>query len=210
MVEKLNIPCFWLEEETDWQSQMAQASLIVDSLFGVGLSRAITGPWAEVMTYLNSLAVPVVAVDIPSGIEADTEVGDLALRAELTVTCGLPKWGLLMDPALGCTSANWKWWILAFPLLMQPRSQGAICSICRWQPVWHRHRDAEILTKAVMAVSSLWRAVWAWAPQPLLQKRLCAVEPGWSMSMCPHQFRPRWRLKCPKRWYFLCRNKMEK
>ncbi len=102
MVNKLPIPCLWLEEVADWQSQMAQASLIVDSLFGVGLSRAITGPWAEVMVYLNGLAVPVVAVDIPSGIGADTGVplGDLALRAELTVTCGLPKWGLLMDPAL--------------------------------------------------------------------------------------------------------------
>lgn len=102
MVDRLNVPCYWLEDSPDWQSQMGQASLIVDSLFGVGLSRPITGPWAEVIPFLNSQPVPVVAVDIPSGIDADTGVplGDLALRAELTVTCGLPKWGLLMDPAL--------------------------------------------------------------------------------------------------------------
>jgi ADP-dependent NAD(P)H-hydrate dehydratase / NAD(P)H-hydrate epimerase len=102
LVQKLEIPCFWLEENPDWPERMAEASLIVDSIFGVGLTRPITGLWADVITHINALTIPVVAVDIPSGIQADTgqALGGLALRAIETITCGLPKWGLMMDPAL--------------------------------------------------------------------------------------------------------------
>ena len=102
MLTQLGIQCRQLEDHPDWRSHMARASLVVDAVFGVGLNRPVTGLWAEVITWLNQLPVPVVAIDIPSGIHANTglPLGDLALRAEMTVTCGLPKWGLMMDPAL--------------------------------------------------------------------------------------------------------------
>lgn len=102
MVQKLSIPVLKLEQTPDWRKQIAQASLIVDAIFGIGLSRPIGGIWAEVIETVNGLNIPVVAIDIPSGIHGDTglPLGNLALRADLTVTCGLPKWGLMMDPAL--------------------------------------------------------------------------------------------------------------
>lgn len=102
MVEKLAIPVLRLEQTPNWSQHMAQATLIVDAIFGIGLSRPVNGLWAEVIETVNRLPIPVVAIDIPSGIHGDTGVvlGNLALRANLTVTCGLPKWGLMMDPAL--------------------------------------------------------------------------------------------------------------
>jgi hydroxyethylthiazole kinase-like uncharacterized protein yjeF len=102
MLDKLGIVCHELAEHPDWRSHIARASLVVDAIFGVGLNRPISGIWAEVINWLNQLPVPVVAIDIPSGIHANTgmPLGEMALYADMTVTCGLPKWGLLMDPAL--------------------------------------------------------------------------------------------------------------
>ncbi|PIQ27946.1 bifunctional ADP-dependent NAD(P)H-hydrate dehydratase/NAD(P)H-hydrate epimerase [bacterium (Candidatus Blackallbacteria) CG17_big_fil_post_rev_8_21_14_2_50_48_46] len=105
IVKKLGLPVHPLEANPTWRTQLSEATLIIDSIFGVGLSRPISGIWAEVIQYLNQVPLPIVAIDIPSGIHGDSGVplGDLALRAELTVTCGLPKWGLMMDPALDYT-----------------------------------------------------------------------------------------------------------
>lgn len=64
---------------------------IVDALFGTGLTRPIEGDW---IARINGAGVPVVAADIPSGLDADTglPLGD-AVRATVTVTMGLPKVG---------------------------------------------------------------------------------------------------------------------
>ena len=60
---------------------------IVDAIFGVGLSRPVEGKYGEVISELNQASAYKVAVDIPSGIDADTgfEKG-VAFRADLTVT----------------------------------------------------------------------------------------------------------------------------
>jgi NAD(P)H-hydrate epimerase len=74
---------------------IAGASVIIDSLFGTGLVREITGPVAQIIEYLNSVKRPIVAVDIPSGLSADkgTPQG-ISIKANMTVTFGLPKLGL--------------------------------------------------------------------------------------------------------------------
>jgi len=68
--------------------------LLVDALFGTGLSRPVKGLPLEAVRELNRMKKPVVAVDIPSGMAADTglPMGD-AVRASVTVTFGLPKAG---------------------------------------------------------------------------------------------------------------------
>ena len=64
-----------------------QADVLVDAIFGTGLDRPVTGPWAEAITAINRAAIPVLAVDIPSGLQADTgQVLGVAVRAAATVT----------------------------------------------------------------------------------------------------------------------------
>jgi NAD(P)H-hydrate epimerase len=68
--------------------------LIVDALYGTGLTRPVEGPARELIRRINGAQVPVVAVDVPSGLDADTgRVLGEAVRATVTVTMGLPKVG---------------------------------------------------------------------------------------------------------------------
>lgn len=84
------------------RSALAESDLIVDALFGTGLESNITGTAAtaiEVINQIRKAGKAVVAVDIPSGIHADTgQVMGVAVRATLTVTFGLPKRGHLLFP----------------------------------------------------------------------------------------------------------------
>lgn len=75
---------------------------IVDGLLGTGLSGEVRSPCREIIERVNALPRAfVVAIDIPSGLHADTgEPLGTAIRADLTVTMGLPKIGLL-KPAAG-------------------------------------------------------------------------------------------------------------
>lgn len=72
---------------------------IVDAVFGTGLVRKIDGLFRDVIDLVNQSPGPVFAVDIPSGINGDTgEVMGTAVRADFTVTFGLPKRGCLLYP----------------------------------------------------------------------------------------------------------------
>jgi NAD(P)H-hydrate epimerase len=78
------------------------ANVVVDGLLGVGASGAMRSPLAGVAETLNALTPrpAVVAVDVPSGVDADTgEVPGSAVRADVTVTLGAVKTGLLRFPA---------------------------------------------------------------------------------------------------------------
>lgn len=80
-------------------SVLAHATLIIDALFGIGLTRDITGDYAEAVALMNEAQAPVVAVDIPSGIHSDTgEVMGTAVRCALTVTFAAAKMGHLLYP----------------------------------------------------------------------------------------------------------------
>ena len=70
--------------------------LVVDALLGTGLDRAVSGVFAQTIAYINTLAVPVLAVDIPSGLNADTgNIMGCAVVADLTITFIVYKQGLL-------------------------------------------------------------------------------------------------------------------
>ena len=72
---------------------------IVDAVFGVGLSREITGTYKEIFERINHSRIPVLAVDIPSGICAATgNVMGIAVRAAKTVTFAYGKAGLYLYP----------------------------------------------------------------------------------------------------------------
>ena len=76
---------------------IAGASLAIDAIFGTGLDRPATGVAAAAIEALNSLNVPVVAVDVPSGLSADSGLPiGLAVKADITVTFGFAKQGLVL------------------------------------------------------------------------------------------------------------------
>ncbi|HVZ28513.1 MAG TPA: NAD(P)H-hydrate dehydratase [Rhizomicrobium sp.] len=69
-------------------SLLEDAALVVDGLFGAGLSRPLEGEVRAMVTALNQAKIPVVAIDIPSGISGDTgkSLGDVCVHAAITVT----------------------------------------------------------------------------------------------------------------------------
>lgn len=74
-------------------------NLIVDGLFGTGLSRNLEGRMALLAERINESGTAVLALDIPSGVSADTgEILGTAIHAEATVTFGIPKRGNLLYP----------------------------------------------------------------------------------------------------------------
>ena len=78
---------------------IAWSDILVDAILGVGLSSPIIGPYAQVVETINASGRPIVAVDIPTGIDADTGVVlGTAIRADLTVTMALLKRGLVLYP----------------------------------------------------------------------------------------------------------------
>jgi NAD(P)H-hydrate epimerase len=80
---------------------LASSDILIDALLGTGLSSAVTGIYREAIDLINSVEKPVIAVDIPSGLQADTgAILGRAIRATLTVTCGLPKLGLYVDAGI--------------------------------------------------------------------------------------------------------------
>jgi NAD(P)H-hydrate epimerase len=72
------------------------AQVVVDAIFGTGLSRAPEGRFAQWIGAINESRLDVIAVDVPSGLDADTGSAYApTVRASTTVTLGLPKPGLL-------------------------------------------------------------------------------------------------------------------
>ncbi|MDX9768089.1 MAG: NAD(P)H-hydrate dehydratase [Ectothiorhodospiraceae bacterium] len=70
-----------------WSGALADADVIVDALLGTGLERPLEGVFTEAIAHVNASRRPVLALDVPSGLHADTgAVLGQAVRAELTST----------------------------------------------------------------------------------------------------------------------------
>lgn len=81
--------------------EIERADLVVDAIFGVGLSRAPEGEAATAIASLGSARAPVLSVDVPSGVDGDTgAVAGACVRADVTTTFGGYKPGLLFMPGL--------------------------------------------------------------------------------------------------------------
>lgn len=74
-------------------------SIVIDAIFGIGLSRDITGEYANWIHWLNQIDATIFSVDIPSGIDASTgKVLGTAVNADYTITFGVNKLGLVLFP----------------------------------------------------------------------------------------------------------------
>jgi NAD(P)H-hydrate epimerase len=88
------------EPDREGPAALPDADLIIDALLGFGLSGAPSGPAARLITAANAHSAPVLAVDLPSGLDARTgDPYDPCIRADATLTLALPKTGLLAPTA---------------------------------------------------------------------------------------------------------------
>jgi NAD(P)H-hydrate epimerase len=83
------------------QRELDRADLVIDALLGVGLSRPPEGSVASAIEVCGTAVAPILAIDVPSGVDADTgAVPGVAVRARATVTLSGYKPGLLFAPGL--------------------------------------------------------------------------------------------------------------
>jgi hydroxyethylthiazole kinase-like uncharacterized protein yjeF len=94
-----------LQDKTAWM--LPRAPLVIDGLFGIGLSRPLPAAIAPIITWIRRSRAPVLAVDVPSGLDADTGAAvqnGLVLHASVTVTMIADKPGL--HTGLGLAAAG--------------------------------------------------------------------------------------------------------
>jgi NAD(P)H-hydrate epimerase len=102
ILERLGIPVEELAAPFDAAAlaPLAACDLVVDALFGSGLTRPLEGDWARLIEATGRIDRPLLAVDLPSGLDGDraNPIGP-ALAAEVTVTFAAPKPALVLPPA---------------------------------------------------------------------------------------------------------------
>jgi NAD(P)H-hydrate epimerase len=86
-----------------WSESVAEhsaaAAVLVDAIFGTGIKPPLRGAYPDLIRTLNDTGLPCLAIDIPSGVSGDDgRVDPVAVAADVTVTVGLPKLGLLLAP----------------------------------------------------------------------------------------------------------------
>ncbi len=83
------------------RQRFAKNGLVVDAILGTGIKSAVTGLFAEAITLMNTSGLPIIAVDIPSGMNSDTgQPLGVTIQAEMTVALGYPKLGEVIHPGL--------------------------------------------------------------------------------------------------------------
>jgi len=81
--------------------RLSKNRLIVDAILGTGMKNEVRGLFAEAITLMNASGLPIVAVDIPSGLDSDTgTLLGVAIQAEMTVALGYAKLGEVIYPGL--------------------------------------------------------------------------------------------------------------
>lgn len=107
MAEKYGVPIINLKSIADiekYRQEILLSDIIIDALIGTGIKKDIEGFLASLITFINTTGKYIVSVDLPSGVDADTgDIKGVAIRADLTVTFGLPKIGISIFPGLECT-----------------------------------------------------------------------------------------------------------
>lgn len=105
-LEAMGIEIKVLSKERDmilFRVAMIASSIVVDAIFGSGFRGNIEGFAADVVRAMNTSSRPILALDIPSGVNADDgTVSDPVIQATWTITFALPKVGNILDPGGQC------------------------------------------------------------------------------------------------------------
>lgn len=97
IVKRLGYSVLHLEEAD--MERLDSFPVIVDAIFGIGLEREITGIYKTVIDGINQLDASRICIDIPSGIHSGTgRIMDTAVKADVTVTFGFKKRGMVLFP----------------------------------------------------------------------------------------------------------------
>ncbi|MCX7823757.1 MAG: NAD(P)H-hydrate dehydratase [Syntrophobacterales bacterium] len=102
IVTNLGLPVYFLSEEEgkEWDL-LSKSAIVIDALLGTGLTREVTGVFKKAIDHINSMGVPVLSVDIPSGVDGSTgKIMGTAISAYATATFGLPKIGHVCWPGM--------------------------------------------------------------------------------------------------------------
>ena len=99
---RLGVTVVEINDEQAWElhfSEISQCTLLVDAMFGTGLNSPLRGMLETVVADVNASGIPIVSIDLPSGLSADTPqlVGD-CIDAAMTVTLAAPKLPLVLPP----------------------------------------------------------------------------------------------------------------
>lgn len=98
-IQKLNIPVIINPGIEAIESTIRSDHIIVDAIFGTGLTRDIEGYYFKLIQLINQKNNQIISIDIPSGIDGDTGIiKGIAIKANYTVTFGLPKIGNILYP----------------------------------------------------------------------------------------------------------------
>lgn len=101
IAHRLGLPLMELTTPQDVaraEEWLAACGLIIDALLGIGIRGDVREPTASLIDRLNRSGKPIVAADVPSGLDADTGVvHGIAVKASVTVAFGLPKHGCLVQ-----------------------------------------------------------------------------------------------------------------
>src|SRR6187397_1975934 len=100
---RLGVTVVEIADSQAWElhfSEIGGCALIVDAIFGTGLNAPLSGLLVTVVADVNGCGIPVVAIDLPSGLSADSHepIGD-SIDAGMTVTLAAPKLSLVLPPA---------------------------------------------------------------------------------------------------------------
>jgi len=100
---RLGLTVIEIADSQAWElhiSELSDCTLIVDAIFGTGLKRPVSGLIQSVIADVNAAGIPIVSIDLPSGLSADSSepIGD-SIEAGLTVTISAPKLPLVLPPA---------------------------------------------------------------------------------------------------------------
>ncbi|NOX37877.1 MAG: NAD(P)H-hydrate dehydratase [Calditrichaeota bacterium] len=106
IIQNLDVPLDFVSSMTQLRGLVAaegldEADVVVDAILGTGIRGPVKGFLKNAIEFINDIFLcPIVAVDIPSGLIADnTDVTDVCIGADITVTMGLPKYCHVVHPA---------------------------------------------------------------------------------------------------------------
>ncbi len=96
-VELFSIKVFDLLKNPEKMEKLRSASLVVDALFGIGLSSSLEDKYLKIVDFINAVKVPVVSLDCPSGLNCDQGTAlNAVVKASMTLSFGLAKPGFFV------------------------------------------------------------------------------------------------------------------